>query len=94
MLAIARAIMSKPSLLLLDDPLMRLAPLIIQDIFNIVKEINKTGTIVLIVEQNARQTLKIADFGYVLEIGKVVTEGPASTLMNDETIKEAYSGYS
>lgn len=93
MLAIARALMSKPKLLLLDEPSMGLAPLIVQDIFRIVKEINATGTTVLIVEQNARQALKIADYGYVLETGKVVAEGPAAQLLEDSSIKEAYLGH-
>lgn len=93
MLAIARALMSKPKLLLLDEPSMGLAPLIVQDIFRIVKEINETGTTVLIVEQNARQALKIADYGYVLETGKVVAEGPAKQLLDDSSIKEAYLGH-
>ncbi|WP_017754483.1 ABC transporter ATP-binding protein [Calidifontibacillus oryziterrae] len=94
MLAIARALMSKPKLLLLDEPSMGLAPLIVQDIFKIVKEIRESGTTVLIVEQNARQALKIADYGYVLETGKVVVEGPASQLIEDTSIKEAYLGHS
>lgn len=94
MLAIARALMSKPKLLLLDEPSMGLAPLIVQDIFRIVKEIKESGTTVLIVEQNARQALKIADYGYVLETGKVVAEGLAAQLIEDETIKEAYLGHS
>lgn len=93
MLAIARALMSKPKLLLLDEPSMGLAPLIVQDIFRIVKEIKEAGTTVLIVEQNARQALKIADYGYVLETGKVVVEGPAAQLLEDSSIKEAYLGH-
>lgn len=93
MLAIARALMAKPKLLLLDEPSMGLAPLVVQDIFRIVKEINAAGTTVLIVEQNARQALKIADYGYVLETGKVVAEGPASQLLEDSSIKEAYLGH-
>lgn len=93
MLAIARALMSKPKLLLLDEPSMGLAPLIVQDIFRIVKEIKDSGTTVLIVEQNARQALKIADYGYVLETGKVVAEGPAAQLLEDSSIKEAYLGH-
>lgn len=92
MLAIARALMSRPKLLLLDEPSMGLAPLIVQDIFKIVKEINQDGTTVLLVEQNARQALKIADYAYVLEIGKVVKEGPARDLLHDPSVKEAYLG--
>ncbi|MBD8005728.1 ABC transporter ATP-binding protein [Bacillus norwichensis] len=93
MLAIARAIMSKPKLLLLDEPSMGLAPLIVAEIFKIIKEINESGTTVLLVEQNARQALRIADYGYVLESGRVVTNGPAQELLSDERIKAAYLGY-
>ncbi len=92
MLAIARALMSKPTLLLLDEPSMGLAPIIVSDIFKIIKEINENGTTVLIVEQNARQALKVADYGYVLETGKVVTSGNAKELINDPKIIEAYLG--
>lgn len=93
MLAIARALMSKPKLLLLDEPSMGLAPLIVQDIFRIIKEINEEGTTVLLVEQNARQAMKIADHAYVLETGRVVKSGPAAELMNDSSIQEAYLGH-
>lgn len=92
MLAIARAIMSKPKLLLLDEPSMGLAPLVVADIFKIIREIRDTGTTVLLVEQNARQALKISDFGYVLETGKIVAEGNAADLLSDSRIKEAYLG--
>lgn len=92
MLAIARAILSRPKLLLLDEPSMGLAPLIVTDIFKIIKEINETGTTVLLVEQNARQALKISDYGYVLEIGKIVADGKAQDLLNDPRIMEAYLG--
>jgi branched-chain amino acid transport system ATP-binding protein len=92
MLAIARALMSKPKLLLLDEPSMGLAPIIVSDIFKIIKEIREGGTTVLIVEQNARQALKVADYGYVLETGKVVTDGNAKELINDPKIIEAYLG--
>lgn len=92
MLAIARAILSRPKLLLLDEPSMGLAPLIVADIFKIIKEINETGTTVLLVEQNARQALKISDYGYVLEIGKIVADGKAQELLNDPRIMEAYLG--
>lgn len=92
MLAIARAILSKPKLLLLDEPSMGLAPLIVADIFNIIKEINEAGTTVLLVEQNARQALKISDYGYVLETGKMVAEGSSQKLLNDPRIMEAYLG--
>jgi branched-chain amino acid transport system ATP-binding protein len=92
MLAIARAIMSRPKLLLLDEPSMGLAPLIVADIFKIIKEINETGTTVLLVEQNARQALKISDYGYVLETGKIIADGKAQELLNDPRIMEAYLG--
>lgn len=92
MLAIARALLSKPKLLLLDEPSMGLAPLIVADIFNIIKEINSAGTTVLLVEQNAKQALKIADYGYVMETGKIIIEGNASDLLTDSRIVEAYLG--
>ena len=91
MLAIARVIMSKPKLLLLDEPSMGLAPLIVADIFKIIKEINEAGTTVLLVEQNARQALKVADYGYVLETGKVVASGNAKELLQDDTIQKGIS---
>ncbi|XEC94338.1 ABC transporter ATP-binding protein [Paenibacillus tarimensis] len=92
MLAIARAILSKPKLLLLDEPSMGLAPLVVADIFKIIKEINEAGTTVLLVEQNARQALRISDYGYVLETGKIVAEGKSQELLNDPRIMEAYLG--
>lgn len=92
MLAIARALMASPEVLLLDEPSLGLAPLIVKDIFKIVKEINREGTTVLIVEQNALQTLKIADYAYVLEVGEVSMEGPAETLIKDKKLIEAYLG--
>ncbi len=92
MLAIARAILSRPKLLLLDEPSMGLAPLIVADIFKIIKQIKNDGTTVLLVEQNAKQALKIADYGYVLETGKVIIEGKADELLQDSRIVEAYLG--
>lgn len=92
MLAIARALLSKPKLLLLDEPSMGLAPLIVAEIFNIIKEIKETGTTVLLVEQNAKQALKIADYGYVMETGKIIIEGNASDLLENPRIVEAYLG--
>lgn len=92
MLAIGRALMGAPELLLLDEPSLGLAPLIIRDIFNIIKKIKEDGRTILIVEQNARQTLKIADYAYVLEIGKVKIEGKANDLLNDKDLISAYLG--
>lgn len=92
MLAIGRALMASPKLLLLDEPSLGLAPLIIKDIFNTLKEIKNEGTTILIVEQNALATLKIADYAYVLELGSISLEGPASELLNDKRLVEAYLG--
>ena len=92
MLAIARALMSNPKVLLLDEPSLGLAPLVVRDIFEIVKEIKKEGTTVVIVEQNALQTLKIADYGYVLGVGEITMSGPADVLIRDPKLVEAYLG--
>ncbi|MBU8878435.1 ABC transporter ATP-binding protein [Bacillus sp. FJAT-29790] len=92
MLAIARALLSRPKLLLLDEPSMGLAPLIVADIFKIIREIKDDGTTVLLVEQNAKQALKIADYGYVMETGKIIINGKAADLLDDPRIVEAYLG--
>lgn len=92
MLAIARALLSKPKLLLLDEPSMGLAPLIVADIFKLIREIKNNGTTVLLVEQNAKQALKVADYGYVMETGKVIINGEAKDLLEDPRIVEAYLG--
>lgn len=92
MLAIGRALMGSPKLLLLDEPSLGLAPLIVKSIFEIIKEIREDGTTVLIVEQNALQTLKIADYAYVLEVGKITMEGSAEELSNNPQLIEAYLG--
>ncbi len=92
MLAIARALMSRPRLLLMDEPSLGLAPLVVADIFRIVREINAEGTTVLLVEQNARQALKVSRRAYVLETGKIVHAGPAAQLRNDPKIMESYLG--
>lgn len=92
MLAIGRALMADPEILLLDEPSLGLAPLIIQDIFKTLQVIRSEGTTILMVEQNALATLKIADYGYVLELGKISMHGPASQLVRDERLIEAYLG--
>ncbi len=92
MLAIGRALMGKPKLLLLDEPSLGLAPLIVKEIFNKIQQIKASGTTILIVEQNAYQTLKIADYVYVLELGKVKTKGSAAELMQDDQLVKAYLG--
>jgi branched-chain amino acid transport system ATP-binding protein len=92
MLAMARALMSRPKILLLDEPSMGLAPILVDEIFNIVQEINKAGTTVLLVEQNAHKALSIASRAYVLETGNVVLSGQASDLLDNEEVKKAYLG--
>ena len=94
MVAVARALMSGPKLLMLDEPSMGLAPLVIKDIFKTIEKINKDGVTILLVEQNANAALKIADRAYVLELGKIVKEGPASELANDDSIRKTYLGIS
>jgi branched-chain amino acid transport system ATP-binding protein len=92
MLAIGRALMGDPKVLLLDEPSLGLAPIIVQEIFSIILKLKEAGLTILIVEQNAYQTLKVADYGYILELGKVSMEGKASDLIEDETLVEAYLG--
>lgn len=92
MLAIGRALMSEPKLLMLDEPSLGLAPMLVQDIFNVVKQINQEGTTVLIVEQNAVQTLRMAQRGYVMEHGKIILSGTGEELLSDSRIREAYLG--
>lgn len=92
MLAMGRALMSRPRLLLLDEPSMGLSPLFVDKIFDVVKELNKTGTTILLVEQNANIALSISDRAYVLETGKIVKSGDAKILLKDSSIKEAYLG--
>lgn len=92
MLAMARALMSKPRLILMDEPSMGLSPIFVNEVFEIIKEINKTGTTVFLVEQNAKKALAIANRAYVLETGKIVTEGTAKELMDDDAVKKAYLG--
>lgn len=94
MLAIARALMARPTLLLLDEPSMGLAPLIVRDIFRTIEQLHAGGTTILLVEQNARAALQVADYAYVLETGRVVLEGPARQLADDPKVKRAYLGIS
>ena len=92
MLAMGRALMSHPKIILMDEPSMGLSPIFVNEIFNIIKEVSKAGTTVLLVEQNAKKALSIADRAYVLETGNIVLEGKASDLLNDDSIKKAYLG--
>lgn len=92
MLAIGRALMARPKLLLLDEPSMGLAPLVVADIFNVIREINQEGTTILLVEQNVRQALKIANYAYVLETGKIVLHGKADEVAKNPRVMEAYLG--
>ncbi len=92
MLAIGRALMSHPKMLLLDEPSMGLAPIIVMDIFDIIQTCNKEGMTILLVEQNAKMALSISDRAYVLETGNIVMEGKASDLLNDDKVKKAYLG--
>ena len=92
MLAMGRALMSRPKLMMLDEPSMGLSPLLVQQIFDIIKELNEAGTTILLVEQNAKMALSIADRAYVLETGKIVMEGDAKSLLSDASVKKAYLG--
>ena len=92
MLAMGRGLMSDPKLLMLDEPSMGLAPILVEQIFDIIRELHKAGTTILLVEQNARMALSVADRGYVLETGKIVTTGAGADLLNDEAVKKAYLG--
>lgn len=92
MLAMGRALMSKPSIILMDEPSMGLSPLLVSEIFEIIRAINERGTTVLLVEQNAKKALAIADRGYVLETGNISLSGNAKDLINDESVKKAYLG--
>ena len=92
MLAIARALMARPELILLDEPSMGIAPLIVREIFNVIQQLNESGTTVLLVEQNARAALKVAHHSYVLERGEIVMEGLAGELLDNPRVKEVYLG--
>ena len=92
MLAIGRALMARPELLLMDEPSMGLAPLLVKEIFSIIKDINSRGTTILLIEQNANMALSIANKAYVIETGEIVLQGPAEQLMKSEEVKKAYLG--
>ena len=92
MLAVGRALMSRPKLMMMDEPSLGLAPLVVQDIFSIIKEINRQGVTILLIEQNANMALRIADRGYVLETGRISMTGTGMELLNDESVKAAYLG--
>lgn len=92
MLAVGRALMSHPKLMMMDEPSLGLAPLIVKDIFSIITKINENGTTVLLIEQNANAALKIAHYGYVLETGSISIEGTGESLMHDEKVRESYLG--
>ncbi|MCI6854444.1 MAG: ABC transporter ATP-binding protein [Firmicutes bacterium] len=92
MLAMGRALMSKPKIVLMDEPSMGLSPLFVSEVFKIIEEIRASGTTVLLVEQNAKKALEIADRAYVLETGRIVLSGDAKDLMNDDSVKKAYLG--
>ena len=92
MLAMGRALMSKPKLMMMDEPSMGLAPILVEQIFDIIRELKRAGTTILLVEQNAQLALSIADRAYVLETGKIVNEGSASDLLHDDSVRRAYLG--
>ena len=92
MLAMGRALMSRPKLLMLDEPSMGLAPLLVEQIFSIITDLNQSGTTILLVEQNAQMALSVAHRGYVLETGKIVTTGTGAELLNNDAVRKAYLG--
>ena len=92
MLAMGRALMSKPKIILMDEPSMGLSPILVNEIFDIIRAVSESGTTVLLVEKNAKKALAIADRAYVLETGKIVLEGNAKDLLEDDSIKKAYLG--
>ena len=92
MLAVGRALMVRPKILMMDEPSLGLAPLLVKDIFDIIKEIHNQGNTILLVEQNAKKALEIADYGYVLETGELVLEGKGKQLLKDDKVQEAYLG--
>ena len=92
MLAMGRALMSKPKLMMLDEPSMGLAPILVEKIFQIIEELNKSGTTILLVEQNAQMALSIAHRSYVLETGRIMTSGTGEELLHDDAVRKAYLG--
>ncbi|MEG1848937.1 MAG: ABC transporter ATP-binding protein [Oscillospiraceae bacterium] len=92
MLAVARALMSRPKLMMMDEPSLGLAPIVVQDIFKIIRQINQQGVTILLIEQNANMALHTADFGYVLETGRILMSGSGESLLRDENVKTAYLG--
>ena len=92
MLAVGRGLMSRPKVLMMDEPSLGLAPLLVKEIFNIIKEIHRQGVTILLIEQNAKASLEIADYGYVLETGAIVLEGKGRELLNNDEVKKAYLG--
>ena len=94
MLALGRALMARPRVLMLDEPSLGLAPLIVREIFRIVADLRRTGVSILLVEQNARAALQVADYGYVLETGEIALEGPARDLATNPKVVETYLGFS
>ena len=92
MLAVGRALMSRPKLMMMDEPSLGLAPIVVKDIFSIIKEINKRGVTILLIEQNANMALQTADIGYVLETGKITLSGTGAELLSNEAVKKAYLG--
>ena len=94
MLSVGRALMSKPKLLMMDEPSLGLAPLLVKDVFKIIKDINELGVTILLIEQNAKAALEIADYGYVLETGRIVLEGAGKELLNNEDVIKSYLGIS
>ena len=92
MLAMGRALMSNPKIILMDEPSMGLSPILVNEIFDIIQSVSKSGTTVLLVEQNAKKALSIADRAYVLETGNIVLDGNANDLLNNDSIKKAYLG--
>jgi branched-chain amino acid transport system ATP-binding protein len=94
MLALGRALMSRPKLLLLDEPSLGLSPLMIQEVFHVIRQVNREGMTILLIEQNAMAALQISDYGYVLETGRIILEAPGNSLLNDPRVREAYFGES